>query len=48
MAGSPDLDDLEIININLMNVNENTNKQTIINELFNERLSNKAMITNVI
>ncbi|XP_050339500.1 uncharacterized protein LOC126765866 [Bactrocera neohumeralis] len=48
LAGSPDHDDLEIINKNLLNLNQNNNKQVIINELFTNRINNISNVMNLI
>lgn len=45
IAGSPDHEDLEIINRNLLRLNDNNNDQIVINKLFNERINNLTKIT---
>ena len=45
IAGSPDHEDLEIINRNLLRLNDNNDDQVVINKLFNERINNLTLIT---
>lgn len=46
IAGSPDHDDFELLEFNLSNLNENNNKQVIINQIVNDRINNLTDIIN--
>lgn len=42
IAGSPDHEDLDVITKNLNDINNNNNKQVLINNIFNEKINNIA------
>uniref|UniRef100_A0A034WGH6 Retrovirus-related Env polyprotein from transposon gypsy n=1 Tax=Bactrocera dorsalis TaxID=27457 RepID=A0A034WGH6_BACDO len=46
IAGSPDHEDLDVITKNLNEINNNNNKQVLINNIFNEKINNISMIVN--
>lgn len=46
IAGSPDHDDLQIIENNLNSLNKNNDKQVVINEMLSDRMNNLTIIVN--
>lgn len=46
IAGTPDHDDFEMLEFNMNELNDNNNKQVIVNQVFNDRLNNVTRIIN--